>query len=63
MVLYQWQLIYDKKLALCEIDANASARGGRGLDYASNHLDSSDVLGSWRMACHEIENYFDVPIK
>ena len=62
-VWYQWQLIYDKQLALGEIDANASARGGRGLANAANHLDSWDVLGSWRMACHEIENHFDVPIK
>ena len=62
-VWYQWQLIYDKKLALGEIDANASARGGRGLANAANYLDSWDVLGSWRMACHEIENHFDVPIK
>ena len=62
-VWYQWQLIYDKKLALGEIDANASARGGRGLANSANHLDSWDVLGSWRMACHEIDNYFDVPIK
>ena len=62
-VWYQWQLVYDKKLALGKIDADAAARGGRGLANASNHLDSWDVLGAWRMACHEIENYFDVPIE
>ena len=61
-VWYQWQLIYDKKLALGKIDADAAARGGRGLANASNHLDSWDVLGAWRMACYEKQNYFDVPI-
>jgi len=64
-VWYQWQLVYDKKLALGEIDADAAARGGRGLETVGrgfNHLDSWDVLGEWGMACHELENYFDVPI-
>ncbi len=62
-VWYQWQLIYDKRLAFGKIDADAAARGGRGLANAANHLDSWDILGAWRMACYEIENYFDVPIK
>ena len=62
-VWYQWQLVYDKKLALGKINPDAAARGGRGLANAANHLDSWDVLGSWRMACHEVEDYFNVPIK
>ena len=64
-VWYQWQLVYDKKLALGKIDADAVARGGRGVEHVGggfNHLDSWDVLGEWGMACLEKENYFDVPI-
>ena len=60
-VWYQWQFLYDSKLALGKVDAAAAARGGRGLEMYSN-LDSWDVLGEWGMACHEQENYFDVPI-
>ena len=59
---YQWQLVYDKKLALGKIDADAVARGGRGLANAANHLDSWDVLGAWKMSCYEKDNYFNVPI-
>ena len=61
---YQWQLVYDAMLARGKIDADAAARGGRGLEgFASmTHLDSWDVLGEWGMACHEKENHFDVPI-
>ena len=62
---YQWQLIYDMKLAAGIIDSDAAARGGRGLETVATqtHLDSWDVLGEWGMSAHEIENYFDVPIK
>ncbi len=61
---YQWQLVYDVKLAKGKIDADAAARGGRGLETVAGmtHLDSWDVLGEWGMACHEMENHFDVPI-
>ena len=61
---YQWQFIYDMKLAHGEIDANAAARGGRGFETVASqtHLDSWDVLGEWGMATIERENYFDVPI-
>ncbi|MBB74171.1 MAG: hypothetical protein CMJ75_06620 [Planctomycetaceae bacterium] len=61
-VWYQWQFLYDNKLAHGKIDADAAARGGRGLEMYRN-LDSWDVLGEWCMACHELENYFDVPIE
>jgi hypothetical protein len=57
----QWQFVYDNKLAHGKIGADAAARGGRGLEMYAN-LDSWDVLGEWGMACHEMENYFDVPI-
>jgi len=60
-VWYQWQFLYDNKLAHGKIDTDAAARGGRGLEMFSN-LDSWDVLGEWGMATHEMENYFDVPI-
>jgi hypothetical protein len=61
---YQWQLVYDVKLAQGKIDADAAARGGRGLETVAmhTHLDSWDVLGEWGMACHEMENHFDVPL-
>jgi len=61
---YQWQLVYDAMLAQGKIDADAAARGGRGLETVawSTHLDSFDALGEWGMACHEMENHFDVPI-
>jgi len=60
----QWQLVYDTMLAQGKIDADAAARGGRGLEsFASmTHLDSWDVLGEWGMATHEKENHFDVPL-
>ncbi len=63
-IWYQWQLVYDAKLARGRIDADAAARGGRGLESVAmhTHLDSWDVLGEWGMACHEMKNYFDVPI-
>ena len=61
-VWYQWQFVYDNKLAHGKIDADAAARGGRGLEMYAN-LDSWDVLGEWGMACRELENYFDVPIE
>ena len=60
-VWYQWQFLWDNKLAHGNIDADAATRGGRGLEMYSN-LDSWDVLGEWGMACLEKENYFDVPI-
>ena len=62
---YQLQLVYDTMLAHGKIDADAAARGGRGLQGVAWHtcLDSWDVLGDWLMACHELENHFDVPIK
>lgn len=65
-VWYQWQLVYDKKLALGQIDAETAARGGRGVENVGggfNHLDSWDVLGEWGMACLEKENYFEVPLE
>lgn len=61
---YQWQLVYDAKLARGEIDADAAARGGRGLESVASqtHLDSWDVLGEWGMACHEMENHFHLKL-
>ena len=63
-IWYQWQLVYDAKIARGQIDADAAARGGRGLESVATqtHLDSWDVLGEWGMSCYEMENYFDVPI-
>ena len=63
-IWHQWQLIYDLKLAQGKIDADAAARGGRGLESVSTqtHFDSWDVLGEWGMATLEMENYFDIPI-
>ena len=51
-------------LAGGKIDADAAARGGRGVEHVASmtHLDSWDVLGEWGMATHEVENVFDVPI-
>ena len=62
VVWYQWQLVYDMKLAQGKIDADAAARGGRGLETVATqtHLDSWDILGEWGMATHEMDNYFDV---
>jgi len=62
---YEWQLVYDTMLAQGKISADAAARGGRGLEphTGMTHLDSWDVLGEWGMACHELDNYFDVPIE
>ena len=64
MTWYQWQFIYDIKLAHGEIDPDSAARGGRGFETVASqtHLDSWDVLGEWGMATIEMENYFDVPI-
>ncbi|NIP92718.1 MAG: hypothetical protein GWO24_04335, partial [Akkermansiaceae bacterium] len=61
---YQWQLVYDAMLARGTIDADAAARGGRGLESVASqhHLDSWDVLGEWGMAVHELENHFEVPL-
>ena len=61
---YQWQFIYDMKLAHGEIDSDSAARGGRGFETVASqtHLDSWDVLGEWGMATIEMENYFDVPL-
>jgi len=61
---YQWQLVYDTMLAQGKIDADAAARGGRGLQGVATHthLDSWDVLGEIHMTCVEKENHFDVPI-
>ena len=61
---YQWQLVFDAMLARGEINADAAARGGRGFQGVAWHngLDSWDALGEWLMACHEMENHFDVPI-
>jgi len=61
---YQWQLVYDTMLAQGKIDADAAARGGRGLQGVAWHtcLDSWDAFGDWLMACHELENHFDVPL-
>jgi hypothetical protein len=63
-IWYQWQMIYDFRLARGQVDADAAARGGRGLESVAmhTHLDSWDVLGEWGMASHEMENYFDVPL-
>ena len=62
---HQWQLVYDTLLAEGRIDADAAARGGRGLQGVAWHngLDSWDAFGEWLMACHELENHFDVPIE
>ncbi len=61
---YQWQLVYDTMLAQGRIDADASARGGRGLQGVASMigLDSWDVFGEVYMTCVEKENHFDVPI-
>ena len=63
-IWYQWQMIYDFRLARGQVNADAAARGGRGLESVAmhTHLDSWDVLGEWGMASHEMENYFDVPL-
>ena len=61
-VCYQWQFVYDNKLAHGRINADAAARGGRGLEMYGN-LDSWDVLGEWGMAWHELENHLDVPVE
>ena len=63
-IWYQWQLVYDAKIARGQIGADAAARGGRGLESVATqtHLDSWDVLGEWGMSCYEMKNYFDVPI-
>ncbi|MED5453489.1 MAG: hypothetical protein VX961_03065, partial [Verrucomicrobiota bacterium] len=61
---YQWQFIYDMKLAHGEIDPASAARGGRGFETVASqtHLDSWDVLGEWGMATNEMDNHFDVPL-
>jgi hypothetical protein len=62
---YQWQFVYDAMLADGKVTASAAARGGRGLQGVALHtcLDSWDAFGEWRMACHELENHFDVPLR
>ena len=63
---YQWQLVYDTMIAQGKIDADAAARGGRGLEHWTancTHLDSWDALGQYSMHVFEVENHFDVPIK
>jgi len=63
---YQWQLVYDTLLARGKIDADAAARGGRGMEAwmsMMSHLDSWDVLGPYDMQVFEVENHFDVPIE
>ncbi|MEE2642240.1 MAG: pectate lyase [Planctomycetota bacterium] len=61
---YQWQLLYDTLLADGKIDAQAAARGGRGTQGMAMQtcLDSWDVLGEWKMACHELEDFFQVSL-
>ena len=62
---YQWQLVYDTMIARGKIDADAAARGGRGMEAwvsSMSHLDSWDVLGPYDMKAFEVENHFDVPI-
>lgn len=62
---YQWQFLYDVKLAQGKVSAEAAARGGRGLESVASqhHLDSWDILGEWGMATHEVENHFAIPLK
>jgi hypothetical protein len=62
---YEWQLAYDTMLAQGKIDADAAARGGRGLGGVGFmiHLDSWDVLGEIYATIVEKENPFDVPIE
>jgi len=63
---YQWQLVYDTMIAQGKIDADAAARGGRGLEHWTancTHLDSWDALGQYSMHVFEVENHFDMPIK
>jgi len=63
---YQWQLVYDTMIAQGRIDADAAARGGRGLEHWTancTHLDSWDALGQYSMHVFEVANHFDVPIK
>ena len=57
--------LYDAMLARGKIDADAAARGGRGVEHVAsmNHLDSWDVLGEWGMHVHEVEHLFTVPLK
>ena len=63
---YQWQFVYDTMIAQGKIDADAAARGGRGMEAwmsMHSHLDSWDVIGQYDMHAFEVENHFDVPIK
>ena len=63
---YQWQLVYDAMIAQGRIDADAAARGGRGMEHAvcaMSNLDSWDVIGQYDNHAVEVENHFDVPIK
>ena len=63
---YQWQLVYDTMIAQGKIDADAAARGGRGMEAwmsMHSHLDSWDVMGQYDMHAFEVENHFDIPIK
>jgi len=52
-------------IAQGKIDADAAARGGRGLQGVGAHinLDSWDALGEIFSTIVEKENPFDVPIK
>ena len=61
---YQWQLVYDTRLATGKIDADSAARGSRGVEHVASmhHLDSWDILGEWGSATHEVENFFKVPL-
>jgi hypothetical protein len=51
-------------LAQGNIDANAAARGGRGLEpmASQTHLDSWDVSGEWGMHAFEKKNFFNIPL-
>jgi hypothetical protein len=61
---YQWQLVHDVMIAQGRIDADAAARGGRGLQGVGSmiNLDSWDVLGEIFSTIVEKENPFDVPV-
>ena len=63
--MHQWQLVYDVMIAQGKLDADAAARGGRGLEHAvggMNNLDSWDVIGQYDNHAVEVANHFDVPI-
>jgi len=63
--MHQWQLVYDAMIAQGRIDADAAARGGRGMEHAvcaMANLDSWDVIGPYDNHAVEVENHFDVPV-